>query len=158
MPNADSIKLKKLAIAMMVVSFLGFVDAAYLTIQRFTGASLPCTLTHACDTVTRSEYSTILGIPVVVLGVIYYLTIFFGAYFFLEYRSRIYFKITAAMTVFGLIFSTWFVYVQLGILHAICQYCMLSALTSLVLFALGLWVFKISYSSPSPTADVQESL
>ena len=155
MQNADK-KLKRLAIAMMVVSFLGFVDATYLTVNRFLGASLPCTLTHACDTVTRSEYSTILGIPVVLMGVAYYLTIFFGAYFYWEYRSRTYFKATAALTIFGLIFSAWFVYVQLGILHAICQYCMLSALTSTILFVLGMWIIKTCAPSRLPTANVQE--
>lgn len=130
--------LRRLALTMCGVSFLGFIDAAYLTVNRFTGASLPCTLTHACDTVTRSEYSTILGIPVVIMGVAYYLTVLFGAYFFLEYRSRLYFKIVSAFTFTGFVFSAWFVYVQLGILHAICQYCMVSAGTSTILFGLGL--------------------
>jgi uncharacterized membrane protein len=158
MPNADSVnnKLRYLAIAMMLVSFLGFVDSTYLTVTRFMNASVPCTITHGCDTVLKSEYSVILGVPVVILGTLYYLAIFFGSYFFLEYQSRTYFKLTAALTVFGLIFSSWFVYVQLGILNAICQYCMLSALTSTVLFGLGLITFKISSPSPSPTVTGQE--
>ncbi len=155
-PQTPEKTLKYLAITMLVVSFLGFVDATYLTINRFLGANLPCTLTHACDTVTRSEYSTILGIPVVVMGIAYYLTIFFGAYFYLEYRSRTYFRITAALTVFGLIFSAWFVYVQLGILNAICQYCMLSAGTSTGLFILGLLVIKISSPSRLSNVNAQE--
>jgi len=158
MLNVDKVNksIKKLAITMAVISFLGFVDSAYLTVSRFQGNSLPCTLTHACDTVTRSEYSTILGIPVVVMGVVYYLTIFFGAYFYLEYRSRKYFRITAALTVFGFVFSAWFVYVQLGILEAICQYCMLSALSSTLLFILGGWVLKTSSPSRLSNEDVQE--
>ncbi|MFZ2681598.1 MAG: vitamin K epoxide reductase family protein [Patescibacteria group bacterium] len=156
--NADKVSgtLKYLAISMLAVSFLGFIDATYLTVSRFTGASLPCTLTHACDTVTRSEYSVILGIPVVILGMAYYLSVFFGSYLYLEYRSRLYFKITAAMTVFGFLFSAWFVYVQLGILQAICQYCMLSALTSTILFIQGMWVLKTSASSQLPSATDQE--
>jgi uncharacterized membrane protein len=134
--------LKVLAIAMLIVSFLGFIDAAYLTVTHYLNANVPCTITHGCDVVLKSEYSTMAGIPVVILGVLYYLTIFLGAYFYLEYRSRIYFKITAAMTLLGFLFSAWFVYVQLGILHAICQYCMLSATTSTILFGLGIatWI------------------
>lgn len=155
--NASQPKtLKRLAIAMMLFSFLGFLDATYLTINHYTGATLPCTLTHACDIVTQSEYSEFLGIPVALGGVLFYLTIFLGAYFFLEYRSKTYFKITAAMTVFGVIFSAWFVYVQLGILHAICQYCMLSAISSTILFVLGIAVIKISAPSPSPIVNDQE--
>jgi uncharacterized membrane protein len=160
MQNADNAQsqkqLKLLAISMLVVSFLGFLDATYLTINHYTGATLPCSITHGCEIVTQSEYSEFLGIPVALFGVLFYLTIFLGSYFFLEYRSKLYFKITAAMTVFGVLFSAWFVYVQLGILHAICQYCMLSAITSTVLFVLGIAVVKISSPSQSPSVTDQE--
>lgn len=160
MHNADNAQpqkqLKGLAIGMLVVSFLGFLDATYLTINHYTGATLPCTITHGCEIVTQSEYSEFMGIPVALFGVLFYLTIFLGSYFFLEYRSQLYFKITAAMTVFGVLFSGWFVYVQLGILHAICQYCMLSAISSTILFILGMVVIKTSAPSPSPSAADQE--
>jgi uncharacterized membrane protein len=149
-------KFKRLAGAMMAVSFLGFVDAAYLTISRFQNAYLPCNLSHGCDIVTTSEYSVILGIPVVLLGVLYYLSILFSAYAFLEYGSLKYFKYTAAFTGVGFLFSAWFVYVQVGILEALCQYCLVSAFTSTILFALGIIVLKTSGSSPSPNANAQE--
>lgn len=134
---------------MMVISFLGFIDSTYLTINRYLGATLPCTLTHACDTVTGSEYATILGVPVVVLGMLYYLTMLFGAYSYLEYRSYKYFKITAILSVFGFGFSIWLTYVQAFILAAFCQYCLLSALSSTLLFILGLCLFKTSAPSQS---------
>jgi uncharacterized membrane protein len=158
MPNVDSVnkRLKQLAIAMMIVSFLGFVDSAYLTVDRYLGASLPCTLTHSCDAVTSSEYSTVLGIPVVILGIAYYLTILLGAYFYLEYRSRKYFKLVAALTVTGFAFSFWLTYVQAFILKEFCQYCLLSGLTSTILFLLGLAVFKTFAPYRSPNANGQE--
>lgn len=149
-------KLKYLAWFMMLVSFIGFVDAVYLTINRYFEATVPCTLTHACDTVLRSEYSAILGVPVVLIGAVYYLTIFLSSYAYLEYKSRYYFKITAVMTVTGFLFSAWLMYVQGFLLQAFCQYCLLSALTSTLLFALGLAVIKISSPSPLPNASGQE--
>lgn len=145
MPDTDNTtkKLNLVAGLMMLVSSLGFIDATYLTITHFTRANVPCSVTHGCEVVLKSEYSTFFGgIPVAILGSIFYLTIFLGAYFYWETKSRLYFKVTAAMTVFGVLFSAWFVYVQLGILHAICQYCMLSALTSTLLFCLGISVWR----------------
>lgn len=160
MQNADNTQpqkqLKRLAIGMLVVSFLGFLDSTYLTINHYTGATLPCSITHGCEIVTQSKYSEFMGIPVALFGVLFYLVIFFGSYFFLEYRSRLYFKITAATTIFGVLFSGWFVYVQLGILHAICQYCMLSAISSTILFGLGMAVIKTSSLSPLPNGADQE--
>lgn len=145
MQNVDNNarKLRYVAIAMMVVSFLGFVDATYLTVTRYYQANVPCTFTHACDTVLKSEYSTILGIPVVLMGALYYLSIFLGSYFFLEYRSRTYFKITAASTTAGFLFSAWLMYVQGFILEAFCQYCLISAATSTLLFVLGMGAILI---------------
>lgn len=157
MPNLDKDKkLKGLAAGIMVVSFFGFIDSAYLTINHFTGVTLPCTITHGCDIVTRSQYSELFGIPVAAFGIIYYLTIFFGAYIYLETRVFKSLRLTAMLTICGALFSSWLVYVQLGILHAICQYCMLSAVSSLTLFGLGLWVFKTSSLSQSPNATVPE--
>ncbi len=159
MPNSDNSRkhLNKLASLMMIVSFLGFVDAVYLSVTRYFEASVPCTLTHACDVVLRSDYSTLLGVPVVSLGAIYYLFILFGAYIYLEYGSRLYFKITAAVTAGGFVFSVWLTYVQAFVLKAFCQYCLLSALTSTLLFVLGVIVlFKIYVLSRLPTANDPE--
>lgn len=157
MPDNVPVKqLLKLATVMLLVSFLGFVDATYLTVSRFQNTYVPCNLTHACDVVLTSNYSTIFGIPVVLLGAIYYLVIGLGAYAYLEYRSVKLFRLTAALTGFGFGFSIWFVYVQLGILHAICQYCMVSALTSTLLFSLGLWTLKTSFPFQLPIASDQE--
>jgi uncharacterized membrane protein len=158
MPSAAPVPkpLQRLAIAMMAVSFLGFLDAAYLSVSRFQNAYIPCNLTHACDVVTTSSYATVLGIPVVVLGVIYYLIVLFGAAIFLEYKNLRSFRFIAALTFFGFLMSAWLVYVQLGPLQAICQYCMVSAGTSTLLFILGLKVLKTSYSSPSLSANGQE--
>ncbi len=155
MPNVATRKLRHLAMAAMGVSLVGFIDSAYLSISRVLDANVPCTLTHACDTVLKSEYSLILGIPVVFLGVIYYLTMFFGAYGYLEFASSTYLKFVAALSVMGLVFSGWFVYVQLQILHAICQYCMLSAITSGALFCLGLWMTKIFYPCRLPSVNAR---
>ena len=152
-PLGRSEKLKPLAIAMMIVSFLGFIDATYLTVTRYTAANGPCTLTHACDTVLRSEYSAILGIPVVLMGALYYLSVFLGSYFFLDYRSRTYFKITALSTVAGFLFSAWLMYVQGFILEAFCQYCLISAGTSTLLFALGMGAVVITKRAARSTSN-----
>lgn len=158
MLNVDSANktLKKLTIALTIVSFLGFVDAAYLSVTRYYGATVPCTVTHACEAVLHSQYSTLIGIPVVALGVLYYLAIFFGGYAYLEFGSKKLLKLAAALTVGGLLTSAWLVYVQLELLHAICQYCMLSALTSTILFILGMLILRTFALSRSPSVNVQE--
>ncbi len=139
--------------AFLVVSFLGFVDAAYLTINHYTDIVLPCTIISGCESVTSSSYAVAFGVPVALWGAVYYLAIFFGAVTYRETQNARLLKGMALMTTLGLLASAWFIFVQVAILKAICQYCMLSAATSTTLFIVGmltLRTLKTSGLSPLP--------
>lgn len=127
------------------VSIVGFFDAAYLTIQHYTQFTLPCTITHGCDLVTKSEYSQIMGVPVALLGALYYLAIFLTIYIIIETKKTEYLRFIAIATTFGFLFSAWFVYLQLFVINAICQYCMLSAITSTTMFIASIVYFSKEY-------------
>lgn len=124
------------------VSIIGFFDSAYLTIQHYTQFTLPCTITHGCDLVTKSEYSSIMGIPVALLGALYYLAIFLAVYIIIETKKTEYLRFIAIATTFGFLFSAWFVYLQFFVILAICQYCMLSAFTSTTMFVASIVYFS----------------
>lgn len=126
----------------IILAGLGFIDATYLTVEHYTTFSLPCTITSNCDVVTNSAYSLMLGIPVALLGALYYLGILLAVYGILEFGAKHLLKYVAFTTTAGFAFSLWFVYVQLVLLQAVCQYCMISAGTSISLFlvsAVYLW-------------------
>jgi uncharacterized membrane protein len=50
-------------------------------------------------------------------------------------------RLTLAYSSIGFVFSMWFVFVQAFLLHAFCQYCMLSATTSTTIFIISMYVF-----------------
>lgn len=129
------------AIALLVIALLGFADATYLTIEHFQGVIPPCT-TGGCELVLTSAYSQIWGIPVALLGSIYYLLISIGMVAYLDSKNTNILKWTLSLTVFGLLCSIWFVVLQLFIIKSICQYCMFSATTSATLFILANIVFR----------------
>ena len=138
------------------VSFLGFLDASYLTVKHFVGTPLPCSVIHGCEEVTTSQYSVIGGIPVALLGAVYYLAIFIlilsvlrrnmfsscGAENVALANEDKLLNLTARLTVIGLLASLWFIYLQLFVIKAICLYCMFSAFTSITLFVFGIIVLK----------------
>jgi uncharacterized membrane protein len=122
----------------LLLAGIGFGDAAYLTIQHFTQFTLPCSITQGCEVVTTSIYSSILGIPVALLGLLYYSAIVLAIYIAtFEYKNEKALTIIALFTVLGFSFSLWFVYVQFFLLDAICQYCMISAFSSTALFGIS---------------------
>jgi uncharacterized membrane protein len=125
-----------------IVAGLGFIDATFLTIQHYTNFTLPCSITHGCELVTTSAYSSILGVPVALLGALYYVGVLFAIYLSFEFAKAQWLKWIAIASTAGFLFSLWFVYLQLFVIHAICQYCMLSALTSTTLFVLSMVYLK----------------
>ncbi|MFA6295217.1 MAG: vitamin K epoxide reductase family protein [Candidatus Paceibacterota bacterium] len=131
-----------IAIFLIVIALIGFVDAGYLTVEHFQGKIPPCTISGGCEVVLTSPYSVILGIPVSLAGVIYYLLILVGVSAFLESKNLSILKWTMLFTAFGLGASLWFVYIQVFTLHSYCQYCLVSAFTSIILFATSMEVIK----------------
>lgn len=126
------------------LAFLGFLDSSYLTISHYTGADLNCGPIEGCNIVTRSPYALIFGIPVALLGTLYYLVVFFSSLLYLDQKNKIFLKILPFLSIAGLLASAWFVYVQLGILNAICVYCMVSATISTTIFILSWLMFFLN--------------
>ncbi len=140
--------MRKIAVIFVILSALGFIDAAYLTIVHYQDASVVCLLINTCDLVLQSSYATIGPIPVSLLGVIYYLGILvLSLISFAKKNERIFFA-TALLTTLGLLASLWFLYIQLFIVHSLCFYCLFSAFDSIVLFILGI-IFALRFDSRS---------
>lgn len=133
---------KWVAFAFVVVSFIGFLDSVYLTVEHYLGLSLPCSILNGCEEVATSVYATIWNIPVALFGVIYYLTFFLLSILYLEVKSRNIINFIARFSVVGFLASAWFIYIQLFLIKALCFYCIISATTSTILFILGMFVLK----------------
>jgi uncharacterized membrane protein len=127
-----------LPIAFLILGTIGFADATYLTTQHFLGAPVACSILKGCEQVTTSPYSVIFGIPVALLGSIYYLTILILSVIYLDSRKINILNFIAKITPLGFLASLYFVYLQIFVIKAICLYCMGSAATSTILFILGM--------------------
>ncbi len=123
----------KVIIFVLIVALIGFADAAYLTIEHYKNAIPPCSITGGCEQVLTSAYSTMAGIPVSLLGCIYYLIIAIGLFAFLESKNHEVLKVTLLLTALGLIASLWFLILQIFVIHAFCAYCLGSVATSTIL-------------------------
>ncbi|MDE1975010.1 MAG: vitamin K epoxide reductase family protein [Patescibacteria group bacterium] len=147
---------------MLAVAVLGFADASYLTLEHFLGAIPPCSLVGGCEKVLTSSYSTVLGVPVSLLGALYYLAVCIGCLIFLESRHLsknvqahhfAILKWTLAVTIVGFLASAWFFYIQAFVIHSFCEYCLGSAATSTILFIVAIFMLRHGLER-----DVPESL
>lgn len=127
-----------LPVCFLIFSAIGFVDATYLTVKHFLGTPIPCAILQGCEQVTNSQYATVFGVPVALLGSFYYLTVLILSVIYLDARKLLALKLAASLTIFGFLASLWFIFLQIFIIKAICLYCMFSAATSTTLFILGM--------------------
>ena len=137
----------KLVVAALVIALLGFADAVYLTVEHYMNAIPPCSI-GSCETVLTSSYATVLGMPVALLGSIYYLVILVAIFAYLDIRHHHLLRIGLIVPTLGFLGTLWLIYLQLFVIHAICIYCMGSAITTTLLFIIAVIVF-----SKYPTAD-----
>ena len=122
----------------VLIAFAGLADAGYLTVTHLLQISPPCSLSGGCDVVTKSSYSEVFGIPVALLGSLYYLTVLLLSILTIDTKHTKWIRLALILTPFGFFASLYFVYLQLFVIDAICQYCMGSAVTSTLLFAFAL--------------------
>ena len=140
--NLNSIKF--ITAGWLTVGLIGFLDATYLTIQHYRGASLDCYVLRDCEEVTTSQYATIGSMPIALLGSLYYLAIIlFSAAYLDTKRSRL-LTIISILTSAGFLVSVILVYLQIFVIRALCSYCLLSALASTALFVMALISVRIS--------------
>ncbi|MFA6405005.1 MAG: vitamin K epoxide reductase family protein [Candidatus Paceibacterota bacterium] len=138
------------AVFILIVALLGFADSVYLAVEHFRGVIPPCTIVSGCEEVLTSSYAVIVGIPVSLLGVVYYFVILLGMFMYLESKHSNALKAhhieilkwTLLGTIIGFVFSLWFVFIQIFIIGSYCLYCLASAITSTILFVSGMLLFK----------------
>jgi uncharacterized membrane protein len=131
---------KKLIWASLVLAFIGMLDSVYLLIYKISKNNAMCLGNGDCSTVNASRYSEIYGIPVSLLGILAYLAI--TALLFLELR-KIISRENSTLLVFGLslvgvIFSAYLTYVEFYVIHAVCPFCIISAIVIALIFVISI--------------------
>lgn len=126
---------KRIALAFLILALLGFIDATYLTIAHYRGGIVPCSIVGNCEKVLTSEYAIIAGVPVALLGSLYYFAIFLFAFLSISRKDERFLFAASGFISLGFLSSLWLIYLQLFLIHAICLYCMFSAAITGALFA-----------------------
>lgn len=124
----------------LIIGFLGFADAVYLASTHYSGANAVCGALEGCEKVLASAYAVFAGLPVALLGAVYYLLLIAFLLAYLTTKQKGFLLAAAWLTPVGFLASAWFLYLQAFVLRAFCLYCLISALTSTLLFIIGLYI------------------
>lgn len=131
-----------------VVSVAGFGISLYLTVDHFTGTLPVCAATGIvnCAKVTTSPQSYVVGIPVALLGLLFWTAMAVvnvpplwrtdGPW------TRRLAWLRLALSVSGMGFVVWLVYAEVALIKAICLWCTSVHVLTFLLFVLVVATFS----------------
>lgn len=126
--------------AIAAVALVGLFVATYLWLYKIgVMGQLSCGI-GSCETVNLSKWAVLLGQPVALWGVGFYLAMLGTAVLGTMERFAKDRRIAVALVVMsggGVLFSGWLTYLELAVIHAICMWCVVSACLVVLLFGLS---------------------
>jgi uncharacterized membrane protein len=132
--------MKKLYWANLIAAVAGILISIYMLIFKMFAIEAMCLGNGGCSTVNTSPYSEIYGVPVAVIGFIGYLAILITLImenyfsFFKENGPLLEF----GMGLLGVVYSAYLTYLELYVIHAICPFCVSSAIAITLCFVFAL--------------------
>ena len=120
----------------VILAVLGAGISLYLAVSHYLGVAVPCTVTKGCETVLASKYSSLLGLPLSVWGVVFYAGVIAVA--LLANHYIMWRKVLTMLLGLGALMSLIFLGLQFFVIRQTCQYCLTTDVLAVVLLLLDL--------------------
>lgn len=117
-----------------LLSTAGVGVAGYLTYVHYAGLSPVCGVSHGCETVQTSQYASLAGVPVALLGLLAYIALLATTFS----RSEVAWLAGVGISMIGFAVSAYLTYREVFTIHAICSWCVSSAVIFTLLAGLSL--------------------
>jgi uncharacterized membrane protein/thiol-disulfide isomerase/thioredoxin len=119
----------------IAAALVGLLVSAYLAVVDLAGGSTLCLAGSDCDAVRASAFGRVAGLPVAVLGAVYFVTVLLAA----VGRGRWQPRVLQTLGGVGLGAALVFVGLQGLVLRAWCPYCLVADAAALAIGGLTLW-------------------
>jgi uncharacterized membrane protein len=127
--------------AIAVMALAGLFISLYLTLFKLgIIGELTCSV-GSCETVNTSRWATFLGLPVAAWGAGFYVVTLIVALVGVQERyadERWVSLLLTGITGWGVLFSGYLTALELFVIHAICIWCVTSAVLVAIIFAVAL--------------------
>lgn len=128
---------------LIAATFIGLADTLYLSYFQYLNLIPTCAI-GGCEIVLTSVYSKFFGVPLSYIGLVYYMYMFCLAILLAIDPKSIALRLAALVySGIGFLLSLVFIfYIQLTLLGHLCEYCAVSAVTTLILFSVSIWHWR----------------
>ena len=115
---------RALRVGLGALAVVGLLISAYLTWVHYAAVAPVCVGgSGGCETVQTSSYATIFGVPVAVIGLVGYAGLLLSA----SLRGEVGVYLGFLVALVGTLFSAYLTYLEVFVIHAICEWCVASA-------------------------------
>lgn len=123
-----------------ILAVFALCVSVYLSVAKALSIAVPCNITGGCETVLNSKYSNFWGVPLSTWGVVYFSLIIVSSLLANHYqKARTALKVFLGAGAFG---SLVFLFLQFFVIKALCQYCLVTDILTVVMF---LWDLNIEH-------------
>jgi uncharacterized membrane protein len=135
-------------IVIFMLGFTGFIVSWHIyKHKKPANTPLVCPMNFDCHAVVHSDYSRFFGVPVEILGMLYYafLSLSYVALIFVPQIFPVVFVgVLAILSLVAFLFSAYLICVQVFILKKGCFWCFVSALICILIFILTVFTYNLS--------------
>lgn len=133
----------------ILFSVIGIAVSSYLTWIKLSGSLAACAGIGNCESVNSSRFAEIGGVPIALIGLIGYVVILMILILELRMPDRIDILRLAlfGFTLTGSLYSLYLSYLEVFVLHAVCPYCVISAVAMLALFGISIARLKTVFQT-----------
>jgi uncharacterized membrane protein len=143
-----------LAPTSLVLSIAGLLVSAYLTFEHYTGnETLACTVTEVidCAKVTESAWATFMGVPVALLGLLFFVALTVLVLPSVWRRPEPWLdRVRLGWVTIGLVMALYLVWAELFRIHAICLWCTVVHVATFALWIIILFGQILSEPATEP--------
>lgn len=137
-----------LTIASLVLAMVGLALSTYLSYVHYNLDALVCG-TGGCELVQTSEYSEMFGIPIALFGVAMFVIVIAGIILRERRPETADLVSTAILAILltAILYWIYLTYLEINVIHAICQWCVASSLVTLTLLVVEAVRWYRNYTS-----------
>lgn len=142
------------------LSLIGVFVAAYLYLYKIGKIGTMACGTGGCETVQLSEWATFGGLEVSLIGVLGYVALLAVALVGLQpafSAKRSVTLLLVGMSGLGVVFAIYLTVLELFVIHAICRWCVASAVIIALVFLAALLDLRIGHSGATGSSSFSTS-
>ena len=133
---------RRYASLLFILSLVGIALTALLIKSKYFAEETFCLVGGNCELVINSIYSKIAGVPITILGLIWFLVVLFLSFRLIKHKDKVFSKYLFYWSILGLGFVAYLLFIEIVLLEVFCTTCTAIHILIVLIFLLTFLIFR----------------